>query len=116
MTTIAALFNPVFEADVQESLEHLIAVALRDTHQSSYIANFLLSWWNSPVCGGFDLTDLWGVDDELCAHVLLVFGFAAARRAYPDALGYKAQFDRIVALHRPHLVSTRRGSLPPLVV
>ncbi|QOT82185.1 hypothetical protein [Cupriavidus basilensis] len=29
------------------------------------VADFLLAWWNAGECSGFDLTNLWQLDDEL---------------------------------------------------
>jgi hypothetical protein len=44
------------------ALQRLIQIAQDDTGQSRIVANFLLAWWNAGECGGFDLTDVWGVD------------------------------------------------------
>lgn len=49
------------------AFERLLSVAQGDTHQSRYAANFLLAWWNAGSLGGFDRTDLFGVDSAIAA-------------------------------------------------
>lgn len=90
-------------AHQQAALERLIQLAQGDTGQSRRIANFLLAWWNAEECGGFDLTDLWRVDDAIAEDMVAVFALIAARRNYPDTLGYEAQFAKIVSAWRPSL-------------
>jgi hypothetical protein len=59
------------------ALDRLIQIALGDTGQSRIVANFLLAWWNAEQCGGFDLTDVWGVDTSIAADMQHVFGLLA---------------------------------------
>ena len=91
--------------DTKLALERLLDVAHRDSGQSKKVANFLLAWWNAEICGGFDLTDLWGLDTALCTDALRVFLHIATVNAYPDTLGYGREFERLVAEWRPHLVN-----------
>jgi hypothetical protein len=88
-----------------EALERLIDIARGNTGQSGKVANFLLAWWNAEECGGFDLTDLWGVDASVAADMVAVFALVAARQHYPDTLGYGKQFEAIVRAWRPALRS-----------
>ena len=88
-----------------DALERLIGIARDNTGQSGKVANFLLAWWNAGECGGFDLTDLWGVDASIAADMVAVFGLVAARHHYPDALGYGKQFEAVVRAWRPALRS-----------
>jgi hypothetical protein len=84
------------------ALERLVSHALRDTGQSRRVADFLLAWWNARDCGGFDLTDLWGVDDEIAADMVTVVTYLAKGiKQYPDELGFKQQFEAIVREWRP---------------
>src|SRR5437016_3964494 len=83
-----------------EALERLIGIAGGHTGQSGRVANFLLAWWNAGECGGFDLTDLWGVDADIAADMVAVFGLVAARGQYPDTLGYGQQFEAIARAWR----------------
>jgi hypothetical protein len=53
------------DANERGSLERLICVAKNGTGQSETVANFLLAWWNTDTCGGFNLTELWAVDSVL---------------------------------------------------
>lgn len=85
------------------ALKRLIEIAKRDTGQSRRVADFLLAWWNAATCGGFDLTNLWGVDTEIAADMVLIFAFIARVNAYPDKLGYEADFEMIIAQWRPEL-------------
>lgn len=86
------------------ALRRLLDVANSDTGQSRRVASFLLAWWNAGTCGGFDLTDLWAVDDSLALDMRTMIEVIARTRAYPDALGYDEQFRAVVANWRPHLV------------
>jgi hypothetical protein len=85
------------------ALERLIRIAHGHTGQSRMTAEFLLSWWNAANCGGFDLTTMWGVDTEIAADMVTVFGLVAACHRYPDDLGYGEEFRRIVHAWRPAL-------------
>ena len=85
------------------ALERLIAVAEGTTGQSRRVADFLLAWWNSAECGGFDLTTLWGLDDAIASDVVTVFGYIARAKCYPDKLGYGRRFESIVREWRPEL-------------
>ena len=88
----------------REALERLIGHAMRGTGQSRKVASFLLAWWNAEECGGFDLTDLWGVDADIANDMVMVFGMVATRHSYPDTLGYGKEFERIVASYGPAAV------------
>ena len=81
---------------MSDALERLIDIARGDTGQSRKVANFLLAWWNAEECGGFDLTDVWGVDRSIAADMQTVFALVATSRRYPDGLGYSKQFEAIV--------------------
>ena len=85
------------------ALERLLGHAARDTGQSRRVANFLLAWWNAQECGGFDLTELWAVDDAIAADMVTVFGFIANTQRYPDTLGFEAAFAALVRQWRPNL-------------
>jgi hypothetical protein len=76
------------------ALERLIRISLADTGQSRMTAEFLLS---------FDLTTMWGVDTEIAADMVTVFGLVACCHRYPDNLGYGEEFRRIVHAWRPAL-------------
>ena len=92
-------------ADERAALERLIGHAQRETGQARRVADFLLAWWNPSNCGGFDITTTWGLDQEIAADVVTVFGLAVRCNAYPDTLGYGNQFEQIVRAWRPELVS-----------
>ena len=86
------------------ALNRLLRIADHDTGQSKRVADFLLSWWNAATCGGWDPTDLWAVDIQISEDILVLLKGIEATQSYPDTLGYKAQFDRLVREWRPHLI------------
>jgi hypothetical protein len=88
------------------ALERLIGHAQRDSGQSRRVADFLLAWWNAGSCGGFDLTTLWGLDDEIATDTVTLFGFIARHSIYPDGLGYEKEFEGIVQAWRPEAGGT----------
>jgi hypothetical protein len=83
------------------AFERLIRIAQSDTGQSRRVSNFLLAWWNAEACGGFDLTELWGVDAAIAADMVMVFAALPMCQHYPDTLGYGSQFEAIVRAWRP---------------
>ena len=89
--------------DQKVALERLIAIAQSDTGQARRVADFLLAWWNAGSCGGFDFTDLWGIDRSIADDMVIVFSYVARANAYPDALGFNAEFQSIVRGWRPEL-------------
>ena len=91
--------------DQKAALERLIAIAQSDTGQARRVADFLLAWWNAGECGGFDLTNLWGVDASIAEDMLIVFGYVARANAYPDTLGFNVEFQSIVRGWRPELAN-----------
>lgn len=95
------------------ALERLIQIAQSDTGQSRIVANFLLAWWNAAECGGFDLTDVWGVDRSIAADMLQVFALVAGCRRYPDTLGYSEPFERPCVSGGPDRGTLNRAGTPP---
>lgn len=87
----------------KDALNRLLDIARSDTGQSRRVADFLLAWWNAESCGGFDLTDLWGVDQGIREDMITVFGYVARVNQYPDSIGYKESFRSIVRGWRPEL-------------
>lgn len=89
----------------KEALERLIQLAKGDTGGGRRCADFLLAWWNSAECGGFDMTDLWGVDPDVAKDMVTVFSLIAGVHKYPNDLGYARDFQQIIASWRPELVT-----------
>lgn len=98
--------SPAWQDEIA-ALVRLIKIAQSDTGQSARVANFLLAWWNARDCGGFDLTDLWGLDQEISADILAVCRLITRTHTYPDTLGYKAEFQQLVADWRPKLINNQ---------
>jgi len=83
------------------ALERLIRIAQATTGQGQMTADFLLSWWNAPRFGAFELTKLWDVAPEIAADMTTVFTLVVKCRRFPDDLGYDDEFRRIVHTWRP---------------
>ena len=94
--------------DGRAALERLLHIARGDTGQSRKVANFLLAWWNAGECGGFDLTDVWGVDTSIAVDMLRVFALLAGCHRYPDAMGYGKHLEAIVRAWRPAAEASER--------
>lgn len=83
-------------SDQMAALSRLVAIAKSDTGQSGRVANFLLAWWNAERDGGFNLTDLWNVDESIADDMIRVFTMVAQHRHYPDAYGLEFDFNQMV--------------------
>lgn len=95
------------------ALERLIAISKSDTGQSARVANFLLAWWNARDNGGFDLIDLWNVDQAIADDMIAVIQLIARTRCYPDSLyhGFDADFRQMVTdWRRPKRAKKRSAS------
>lgn len=91
-------------ANEMAALGRLVKIARSDTGQSRKVADFLLAWWNAADCGGFDLFHLCNVDTEIADDMLAVCRIIQRTHCYPDTLGFRADFEQMVADWRPHLV------------
>ena len=87
----------------EAALRRLVEIAQRYTGQSRRVADFLLAWWNASQCGGFDLTNLFSVDDAIAQDMVTVFAMVARINKYPDTLGFGDDFKLIVEAWRPEL-------------
>ena len=88
-----------------DALMRLFRIARSDTGQSRVVADFLLAWWNAESCGGFDLSDLWAVDQAIRDDMLAVVTFLVRCGAYPSSFGLSERFGEVLARWRPHLTT-----------
>lgn len=88
-------------ADELAALDRLIRIAKNDTGQSGRCASFILAWWNAEAHGGFDLVDLWMLDESISDDMKLVFGLIARSSRYPDFWGYEKEIHTIIDQWRP---------------
>lgn len=72
------------------------------------VAAALLAWWNAEECGGFDLTDVWGVDTPIAVDMLRVFALLAGCHQCPDNMGYGKHFEAIVRAWRSAAEASER--------
>lgn len=92
---------PVFDVEEHLALNRLIEVAKRDTGQARRVANLLLAWFNAKTYGGFDLTDLWSIDEEVVADIVLVLQLISKNpMRYPDVFDRSEDIQQIIASHR----------------
>ena len=94
-----------------DAVHRLLRIAQSDTGQSRLVANFLLAWWNASRDGGFDLTDLWNVDQAIAEDMIKVFRLVAAFRHYPDYYGLGEHFQRLVTYWRRLRLSKKLRAL-----
>ena len=83
-----------------DALGRLMEVAQHDTGQGRRVAQFLLSWQNTDEHGGWDPTDLWGLDGENSADLLAVLQLLCDEHAYPETLGFGETLTTIGRLWR----------------
>jgi hypothetical protein len=101
VSTVATMSEGVSRIALHmEAISRLLKIASGDTGQSGRAANFLLAWWNASRDGGFDLTDLWNVDQAIADDMVTVFNFVANFRVSPDSLGLGPEFEQLVTLWR----------------
>ncbi len=93
------------DEETQIALSRLVALAMDDTGASKAAANFLLAWWNAADLGGFDLTQLWLLDDRAATDMIQVFAFVARNNLYPDVVMDRAEIQALVRGWRPDLSS-----------
>lgn len=86
------------------ALERLLLQARGDSGQSRRVAHFLLAWWNAADCG-FDIATTWALDANIAADVVIVFALAARAGNFPDALGYRSQFEAVLPDWLPGLMT-----------
>lgn len=93
------------DEETQIALSRLVALAMDDTGASKAAANLLLAWWNAADLGGFDLTQLWLLDDRAATDMIQVFAFVARNNLYPDVVMDRAEIQALVRRWRPDLSS-----------
>ena len=92
-----------------EALVRLARIAQEETAQSYRVADFLLSWHNASAHGGWNPTDLWRVDSEIAADILVVLELVLACRRYPDVIGFESEMDRLCGRWREHQATLHRA-------
>jgi hypothetical protein len=89
--------------DGAEALNRLLAVAERDPTASRVAANLILAWWNAGSLRGFDLTDLWLLDDQHQRDARGVIALAGRCHCYPDAYVARSRILNLIDDWRPSL-------------
>jgi len=86
--------------DELAALHRLVAIAHGDSGQSRTVASLLLAWWNAAACGGFDLTELWGLSPSVRDDCIAVIALVARCHHWPDVYGLAEAFEEIAAQWR----------------
>lgn len=88
-------------AHERAAFERLLKIGRGDTGQSRKVANFILAWWNADTHGGFDLTELFGVDEVIAADMATVFVCLSRNPVtfYPEEC--RSQIEQIIKDRRP---------------
>lgn len=83
------------------AFERLLSIARSDTGQSRRVARFILAWWNASDLGGFDIADLFAVDEAIAHDMATVFAYVAGRPVaeYPEA--YRTEIEDVIQQWRP---------------
>ena len=89
---------------VMDAIDRLFTKAMWDSGQARKVAQFLLSWGNEPVHGGFDLAYIRSLDTEISDDMWTLTEYLyASRFKYPIDIGFEDRFVALVRLRRPDL-------------
>lgn len=94
----------------REAVERLLVVAKSDTGQARRVAGFLLAWWNAESLGGFDIADLFAVDEKLALDMAAIFSWLATQgnAVYPTE--YRSDIEKLIQEWRPEVWQRANGS------
>lgn len=84
----------------REAIARLLKIALRDTGQSRYVADFLLAWHNASENGGWDPTAMWALDSAIVGDMFVAIRVILAYRSYLPELGFKKEIEAVWELWR----------------
>ncbi len=89
MNTDAPL-TPVYHVDLNEevarSIRTLIAAATTGKHTAEPVASFLLAWYDAQTYGGFNLQDIWLMDEPARKAAATLFAWLSKTYAKPKDL------------------------------
>ncbi len=85
------------------AFERLLKIAKSDAGQSRRVASFILSWWNASSLGGFDLADLFAVDQSIAADMGTIFVCLGRQSEpfYPE--DYETEIEAVIEAWRPEI-------------
>lgn len=90
------------------AFERLLKIARSDTGQSRRVAAFILAWWNAGSLGGFDLADLFAVDQSIAADMGTIFVCLGRQSEpfYPE--DYETEIEAVIEAWRPEIWAESR--------
>ncbi len=98
---------PELRIEQAEAIEHLLAIAQRDTGQSKRVADFLLAWHNSAENGGWDPCDLWSLDNAIADEIVMLIAFIGSNPGmYLPNWGYEPEITAVWKRWRAPAAST----------
>lgn len=85
------------------AFERLLKIAKSDTGQSRRVAGFILAWWNADRLGGFDLADLFSLDQAIAADMGTMFVCLGRQSEafYPEE--YQTEIEALIQAWRPDI-------------
>jgi hypothetical protein len=89
-----------------EALAFCFRVAAMGYGGARRIRSLIFSWHNAAELGGFDLTDLWSLDEQHRAAVLTLINMIARGPLgwYPSHYGYGADMMALIETYGPEAV------------
>jgi hypothetical protein len=97
-------------ADTRSAFERLVALAKRETGQARQVTNFIFAWWNAGSLGGFDIADLFGIDEAHALDMALVFSWVATQQSAVYPTEYRADIEGLIEEWRPEVWARSRGA------
>ncbi|RMO04702.1 hypothetical protein ALQ47_00428 [Pseudomonas cichorii] len=83
--------------EVIASIRHLISAATTGEPNAEPVAAFLMAWYDPYTYGGFNVTDLWDMEDATRYAVTTLFEWLGSNRTTPQDLELDLVFEAISA-------------------
>ena len=80
----------VTEAE-RAAVERLFGYAQLDAEQGKTVASFLLAWWWSQRCGGFNIDEALNVDHDIRTDIVTALAVAMRTNVSPQYFGHKIE-------------------------
>ncbi|WP_277964361.1 DUF7673 family protein [Pseudomonas sp. RIT-To-2] len=77
------------------AIKHLVLSATTGTSDAEAVADFLLAWYDAPTYGGFNITDLWHMDNHTRQAASTLFNWLSENQATPADLDLDLIFEAI---------------------
>ncbi|MBB4001256.1 hypothetical protein GGR03_000303 [Aurantimonas endophytica] len=88
--------------------ERLLNIAKDDTGQSRIVANFILAWWNAGSLGGFNLAELFLLDNAISSDIATIVVCLARNDEAFYPTEYRSDIEAVIAQWRPEVWQASR--------